>query len=140
MKKFSASLAALFAGGIVFAADNAVPPPPPASTTTPPSGSEAAGRTGRMGAMAEHHPIVGLIKEIETKGKVTKEEFLAHAKKQAEEAFAKLDKNGDGAIDKSEIAEIEAKLKGAHEKIQERGKGSAVRKRPGADDAKKPSA
>ena len=85
--------------------------------------------------------MLGLIKQVEEKGKVTNEEFLAHAKKQAEEMFSKLDKNNDGAIDKSEIADIESKLKGAREKMQERGKGGAgVRKRPGSDDTKKPTA
>ena len=69
-------------------------------------------------------------------GKVSKEEFLNHSKKQAEEGFAKLDKNNDGVIDKPEIAEIEGKMKGLREKMQERGKGKndGTRKRPGADE------
>jgi hypothetical protein len=100
-----------------------------------------------MAGMA-HHPMAGLIKAVEEKGKMTKEEFLEHSKKQAEEGFARLDKNHDGVIDKSEIAEIEGKMKGMRDHMQERGKGKGrgegqgPRKRPGTDeksDAAKPA-
>jgi hypothetical protein len=51
--------------------------------------------------------------------------------------FSKLDKNGDGVIDKAEVAEIEAQLKNVREKIQERAKGSGTpRRRPGAEEKK----
>jgi hypothetical protein len=145
MNKLIPSLlaAALAAGGFVPSAGAGEPPPPPppqqpASTSTP--SPSAAGKYGGAGgrfaeAAAQRMPVVGLIKEVEEKGKVTKEEFLEHAKKQAEESFAKLDKNNDGVIDKSEVAEIEGKLKGAREKMRERGK-TGPRQRPGADDKK----
>ena len=56
------------------------------------------------------------IKKIDTNGdgKISKEEFMANAKKEAEERFAKVDANGDGVIDESEI-------KAAAEKVREAG-------------------
>lgn len=109
------------------AADSPVPPPPAAGETA------AAGPAGKFAGSGEnHHPALGLVKQVEQKGKVTKEEFLAQVRRQAEEMFSKLDKNGDGVVDKSEVAEIEQKMKNLREKMQERGGSSGPRKRPGA--------
>ncbi|HEY2574044.1 MAG TPA: hypothetical protein VGH65_08240 [Verrucomicrobiaceae bacterium] len=133
------------------AADPVPPPPPPPTSAPSDSGSAnssaaAGGRAALMAGMA-HHPMAGLIKAVEEKGKMTKEEFLEHAKKQAEEGFARLDKNHDGVIDKSEIAEIESQMKGLRDRMQERGKGKGkgrgegqgLRKRPGAEEKPDPA-
>lgn len=44
-------------------------------------------------------------------GKITKEEFLAFAKKEAEERFKQMDTSGDGKMDKKEIAAAVEKMK-----------------------------
>lgn len=127
MKKLaSLSLAALFSISLhSHGADTPVPPPPPegkAGATPPAAGKFAGGGEPR-------HPLMGLVKRVEEKGSVSKEEFLENARKQAEEIFSRLDANGDGVIDKSEVAKLE-QMKGAmREKIQEK-KGSGLRQRP----------
>lgn len=141
MKPLFATLVAALACSASMRAADPVSPPPPPPAETPAASSSSATPAHAAGRAALQHAAAGmgqLMKIIETKGKITKEEFLAHAKKEAEERFSKLDSNSDGAIDKAELDAVTGRLKGAREKFQERRKGdSSIRKRPGADD--KPS-
>ncbi|MDB5687985.1 MAG: h [Rhizorhabdus sp.] len=81
-------------------------------------GRRAAGGEGGANRLAE------FIKKVDANGdgKITKDEFLAYSKKEAEERFAKMDANGDGVVD-------EAEIKAAAEKLREgggrRGEGAA---------------
>ena len=57
-------------------------------------------------------------------GKITKEEFMEHFKKEAEERFAKVDTNGDGVLDAAEVrAAMEKMREGAGGAGKEGGRG-----------------
>jgi len=67
-------------------------------------------------------------------GKITKEEFMEHNKKEMEERFKRLDSNGDGVVDKTEMEAATKKLQElggkARERMHQRRGGDGLRKKP----------
>jgi len=64
----------------------------------------AARAEGDAGDAPRHHPPRPPLKEIDTDGdgRITYEEFRAHAEKRIQERFQKLDRNGDGVLSKDD--------------------------------------
>ncbi len=86
--------------------------------------------------------LAEFLKKVDTNGdgKITKEEFLAYSKKEAEDRFAKIDTNGDGVIDESEIKAAAEKMReGAGRRGEGQGQGEGGFRRAPGSEGKEPS-
>ena len=97
----TATSAVLLAGLTFLSAQDAPATPPPAAEK-PPGPPEGGPKPG----------LGDFFKKIDTNGdgKVSKDEYLAHAQKEAEERFTKVDGNTDGSIEKSEFEDAAKKM------------------------------
>jgi Ca2+-binding EF-hand superfamily protein len=86
-----------------------------------PPGGEGGGRLGEFMKRADTN----------NDGKISKDEFLAMSKAEAEERFSKVDANGDGSVDQSELASAGERMR---EGMRNRGGGGEGGfRRPGGD-------
>jgi Ca2+-binding EF-hand superfamily protein len=131
-------LAAAMSSGFTLLSAQDAPKPPP-------GGPGGEGRPGGPGGDPQARFDEIYIKmDLNKDGKVTKEEFLAFSKQEAEDRFSKMDASGSGAISKEQIAEAMRRMRGGDGGQGQRrpegfrrpeGEGGGTRPRPGGDNS-----
>ena len=124
-------LAAAFSSGIAFlGAQDAPKPPGEGAPGGPPPGGPQGGPPGGGDVRARFDEAFKKM-DANGDGKISKEEWVEYRKKEAEEQFSKLDANNAGSIDKAQIEEGMRRLRGQMQGSGGRGGAEGFRRPEG---------